>query len=153
MLRGFRETVLDCNLYDLDLVGYEFTWNRGRGANNLVEGRLDRAMGTPGWHERFPSAQLKNLVAPFSDHNPILLETSTTYTIPRVRKFRFENKWLDEPDIGSVVGCSWVSFKDFEVLQRLKATSLVLEDWGQHIARANARNRQDLEREIERLRR
>lgn len=53
LFRGFREAVTDCNLVDLPLIGYKFTWFKSRGSSDMVEERLDRAMGNPSWHGRF----------------------------------------------------------------------------------------------------
>ncbi|XP_075507434.1 uncharacterized protein LOC142544260 [Primulina tabacum] len=75
LLRGFREAIDDCNLTDIPLNGHQFTWKRSRGSDNFVEERIDQAMGTPTWAEKFPMARLRNLNAPVSGHSPILLET------------------------------------------------------------------------------
>lgn len=88
--------VSDCNLLDVALSGYPFTWGSGRLASNLVE---------------------ENLVAPISDHNPIVLNTSPKFAAQRCKPFRFENKWLEEADVGEC----WNGFRDFELLLRLKA--------------------------------
>lgn len=90
-------------------------------------------------------------LAPSSDHSPIILDTSPSQPYYRIRRFRFENKWLEEPDINRVVERSWDGFSDCTLLDRLRATSGVLEDWGRHIAMAAKRNRQDLENEIKAL--
>lgn len=37
-------------------------------------------------------------------------------------------------------------------MERLSTTKVILQDWDKHVALASIRNRQDLEREIERLR-
>lgn len=103
LFRGFREAVNDSQLSDIPLSGYNFTWFRGRGTANAVEERLDRAMGNPAWHDRFNRASLQNLVAPVSDHNPILLSTEPLIHHSNRRNFRFENRWLAEKDIRSVV--------------------------------------------------
>lgn len=115
--------VSDCNLLDVALSGYPFTWGSGRLASNLVE---------------------ENLVAPISDHNPIVLNTSPKFAAQRCKPFRFENKWLEEADVGEC----WNGFRDFELLLRLKARGDVLGDWGRHIATAWANNKKELEEEI-----
>ncbi|KAL8486462.1 hypothetical protein ACS0TY_023228 [Phlomoides rotata] len=53
LFRGFREAVAGCMLSDVELVGYPFTWSRGRGTTHSVVERLDRAMGNRAWHDRF----------------------------------------------------------------------------------------------------
>lgn len=91
---GFREAIFYCNLTDISLSGYSFTWFRGRNIGNRVEERLDRAMANPAWHSRFPRASLLNLIAPVSDHNPILMNTEGYQFHPRRKTFRFENRWF-----------------------------------------------------------
>lgn len=103
LVRGFRDAVSDCHLADNPLMGYPFTWFRGREADNMVEERLDRAMGNPDWYAKFPRAILQNLVAPVSDHNPILLDTNPRVGHSKRRTFRFENRWLMEGDLKNVV--------------------------------------------------
>jgi hypothetical protein len=68
-----------------------------------VEERLDRALGNTSWFNLFPNATVETLVAPASDHYPILLNCSPTPR-PQVykRNFRYENAWHLEP-----------GFKDF----------------------------------------
>lgn len=75
LLRGFRETVMECDLMDLLLEGYKFTWERCRGTKNHVEERIDRALVTTAWKDLFPNTKFRNLLAPVSDHIPILLDT------------------------------------------------------------------------------
>lgn len=36
LLEGFKETIQDCELMDLDFVGSKFTWDRGRGTASWV---------------------------------------------------------------------------------------------------------------------
>lgn len=66
--QGFRNAIFDCNLGDLPLIGYQFTWSMSKGSPIAVEEGLDRAMFNPRWREVFPEARLLNLVAPISDH-------------------------------------------------------------------------------------
>lgn len=75
LFAGFRNAVMDCNLIDLPLHGYQFTWSRCRGTANSIEERLGRAMASSSWIDLFPDACLMNSVAPVSDHSPILLQT------------------------------------------------------------------------------
>ena len=43
LIRNFYEALHDCQLQDIPLQGYPFTWERGRGTLQWVEERLDRA--------------------------------------------------------------------------------------------------------------
>lgn len=103
MIQGFCETVIACNLQDIPTLGHQFTWERGCGGDNMVEERLDRALVSAQWLALFPNARLNTLVAPISDHEPILLETEVQTPALRYKPFRFENKWFCEPDIWDVV--------------------------------------------------
>lgn len=47
LIDGFRNVTLDCDLSDISLEGYQFTWSKGMGTISGVEERLDRAMVTP----------------------------------------------------------------------------------------------------------
>lgn len=64
LIRGFREVVLDCNLSDLPLIGYPYTWEKSKDSPNAVEERLDRALGFNSWLVIFSHARLSNLSAP-----------------------------------------------------------------------------------------
>uniref|UniRef100_A0A803PB73 Reverse transcriptase domain-containing protein n=1 Tax=Cannabis sativa TaxID=3483 RepID=A0A803PB73_CANSA len=97
LLDGFCKVLEDCNLKDLELSGYPFTWERGRGSNNWIEVRLDRVLASHDWTQRFISAQFFNLEVTISDHCPILLRTAAINLHHSVAQFRFENAWLREP--------------------------------------------------------
>ncbi|MCI26034.1 endonuclease/exonuclease/phosphatase family protein [Trifolium medium] len=45
-IRGFREAIQECNLVDIPLQGYPFTWIWRRGEPDMVEEKLDRALAT-----------------------------------------------------------------------------------------------------------
>ncbi|KAL9444583.1 hypothetical protein AB3S75_017718 [Citrus x aurantiifolia] len=48
-LVGFQNAIADCQLIDLGVIGYQFTWERARGTDNWVEERLDRAFVSASW--------------------------------------------------------------------------------------------------------
>lgn len=73
LISGFQVACSDCNLIDMELTGYPYTWERGKGTNNWVEIRLDRALITQAWRTIFPLATLENHEISASDHCPIWL--------------------------------------------------------------------------------
>lgn len=75
LFRGFREVVDDCDLFDLQLEGHTFTWERGKGIDNLVEERIDRVLINSAWYSIFSSARLQNNTSP---------RTSTIDNIPAI---------------------------------------------------------------------
>lgn len=107
---------------DLPLIVYQCTWSRSKGTENAVEERLDRAMMMPRWSELFLNAKLLNLVAPVSDHTPILVYSDPAVVMRRQRTFRFENKWLQEPDLRSImigVGVFGICRSSIDFMQQL----------------------------------
>lgn len=44
LIDGFNEVLTATRLLDMDLVGYQFTWEKGRGTEEWMEVRLDRAL-------------------------------------------------------------------------------------------------------------
>jgi hypothetical protein len=68
LCNGFRSAVSDCDLSDILLEGYPFTWIKSRGSPHVIEERLDRAMADSSWLGNFPNAQLTNLLASHSEN-------------------------------------------------------------------------------------
>ncbi|KAK1382242.1 Endonuclease/exonuclease/phosphatase family protein [Heracleum sosnowskyi] len=73
LIEGFNEVLVETGLIDLDLVGHQFTWERGRGTSAWTEVRLDRALTILPWLNMFPLVKLYNLEGSSSDHSPIML--------------------------------------------------------------------------------
>ncbi|XP_060959188.1 uncharacterized protein LOC133030459 [Cannabis sativa] len=107
LLQGFQSCLDECGLEDLDLLGYPFTWERGRGTREWIEVRPDRALVTNSWRILFPEACLTNLEASTSDHCPIFLEPIVRVSFRTPRRFRFENAWLSEPMCYQLVRDCW----------------------------------------------
>jgi hypothetical protein len=130
LLRGFREAVHDSGLIDLPMEGYPFTWTKGRKALNPTEERLDRAMASQSWLDEFPQFKLTNTIADRSDHSPILLRLTHRERQVTPRIFKFENAWLEEPDIHDVVHNAWTKEGCAPLLSKIKDCSEDLEEWG-----------------------
>nr|KYP46237.1 Transposon TX1 uncharacterized [Cajanus cajan] len=124
---------MDSELVDIPLEGYNFTWIKSRGSPTQVEERLDRAMATQSWLDQFPHSRLINAVAARSDHSPILLKLSMQITLRTRRSFRFENAWLDEPDLTPLVEASWHRGHFPDILDRLKFCSKDMDEWGRQL--------------------
>ncbi|XP_073051726.1 uncharacterized protein [Primulina eburnea] len=90
-------------------------------------------MGTPSWVGKFPLARLRNLSAPVSDHSPILLETEVKEKVFQKHQFRFENRWLREPELQPIVEECWTRNRESDVLRRLTLCSKVLDPWGKTV--------------------
>lgn len=133
LLQGFRDVLDDCNLMDMDLVGYPFTWERGAGTTSWIEVRLDRSLVTSGFMNKFPDAKLLNLEVSTSDHTPLLLELNKSSTIISKKSFCFENTWLREPVCKQIVEEVWYSNDDRSFYDKLSECAQILSSWGQQI--------------------
>lgn len=127
-------------LTDLELIGHQFTWERGRGTAAWTEVRLDRALTTEDWLRLFPMAKLYNLEASSSDHSPLLLVPEVNNKFTAKRRFRFENAWLTDPMCRQLVWDSWESNVGGDIQDKIKLCGENLQQWGKEITgRFNAR--------------
>lgn len=85
------------------MVGNPITWARGKGTQNWVEERLDRALISDSWWRLFPHASVHNLVDPISNQSPIILNSDAYNSCFAHMNFKFENCWLKEPDLSDIV--------------------------------------------------
>lgn len=74
LVDGFNEVLSDTGLKDIEIVGHQFTWERGRNTDHWVEIRLDRGLANESWLQVFPLAKLYNTEGSPSDHSLIFLE-------------------------------------------------------------------------------
>ena len=72
----FRNTLLHCGLIDHGFSGYPYTWWNGRPDEALIEERLVRVCATLGWSQLFPTSKVIHLTVSYSDHDPLLLDTT-----------------------------------------------------------------------------
>ncbi|XP_074342489.1 uncharacterized protein LOC141680061 [Apium graveolens] len=113
LIEGFNDALQDAGLTDMDIVGHQFTWERGRDTNEWMEVRLDRALVNLEWMNLFPMAKLYNLEAQF--------------------RFKFENAWMMEPMCEILVQDGWYSDSGESIFQKLKCCSKKLAIWGQEV--------------------
>jgi hypothetical protein len=110
-MQAFRDALTDCSLEDLGYTGDIFTWRRKRTRHGPgIRERLDRACANESWAQLFPYASLANLDMIRSDHRPILMDSDyyrTTANSGKIKRKRFEGKWLNEEGIQEVVQTAW----------------------------------------------
>ncbi|CAN0915231.1 hypothetical protein LINGRAHAP2_LOCUS29006 [Linum grandiflorum] len=116
------------------MVGYPFTWARSKGTPRCIEERLDRCFVNESWSERYEVAVLRNLIAPVSDHSPIILSTEGLETHFSPRLFRFENAWLAEPSLRPLLQECWDSTMGQPLLMCLTECATTLNRWGRDLA-------------------
>ncbi|MCI28520.1 hemopexin, partial [Trifolium medium] len=130
LIEHCTNAVSDCDLTDIHLDGYPFTWVKSRGTPHVIEERLDRAMASTDWLLMYPDVKLRNLISSHSDHSPILLQNSPMTSNGNTYSFRFENIWLKEDDIEEVVTDSWQDSRELEINNRMSQCGDRLQEWG-----------------------
>ncbi|KAK1356412.1 hypothetical protein POM88_049668 [Heracleum sosnowskyi] len=103
LIRGFQKCIDDCDLHDLEIEGYPYTWEKGYGTDGWMEIRLDRALVSNSFMDQFVDAKLINMKVSTSDHSLIILVPFTRSYSVKVKRFRFENAWLRDPMCGKIV--------------------------------------------------
>ncbi|KAF2322214.1 hypothetical protein GH714_008689 [Hevea brasiliensis] len=130
LIVGFRSAIHDCSLCDLGMVGYAFTWERSRGQPNWVQEPLDRVLGSHDWCNLFLSTTVYNLEGSTFDHSPIYLHLNAVAQVYRAKRFKFENKWLEEPECKDMVASSWAKGVGLDIFSKIRVCTEELSNWG-----------------------
>jgi len=105
-MQQFREALDACRLLDLGFVGQKFTWVKHFANGDVVWERLDRAMSSASWFDRFPATKVQTLVCGSSDHRPLPI-LPEGFTVKPQRPWRFENLWLENEGCHDTVAGAW----------------------------------------------
>ena len=134
LIRGFQNAVQDCNLIDMPLTCYQFTWFKSIGTESSKEARLDRALVTSSWQSLYPNDVLQTLVAPTSDHTPLFLQMDPIPWRQPHRCFRFNNAWLLEPELVDLVKNYWEYYPPSNIITKLKLCAEDIASWSKNIS-------------------
>uniref|UniRef100_A0A803QRP6 Reverse transcriptase domain-containing protein n=1 Tax=Cannabis sativa TaxID=3483 RepID=A0A803QRP6_CANSA len=130
LIEGFGDMLEDCSLIDMDLCGYPYTWERGRGTSAWIEVRIDRGLVSQSWLDIFLLAKLLNIEVTTSDHCPLQLVLNAE-TRPAFKKhFRFENLWLREPGCHQIVKDIWEVYSGCFMMDKIRFCGEKLLVWG-----------------------
>lgn len=108
--------------------GYPYTYDNGRGGVDNIQCRLDRALATLDWYDKFPNAKTLHLDREWSDHAPIKLRLNGVGWRERrfEKPFRFEQAEHNECE--AIVQSSW----DFGGPQKKAMCAADLKEWGEN---------------------
>ena len=129
-MRGFREAVDICGLCDIGYIGLDWTFEKKVAGGHFCRVRLDRALASPSWCQRFPFASVRHLTAATSDHSPIMLRTERNSAErsheQRSKSFRYEIMWESHPDLIPLVEQVWKNQGDSSSLADVQCKLSVL---------------------------
>jgi hypothetical protein len=94
----FREILGHCDLHDLGFAGVLWTFNNNQEGDRNVRVRLDHAVVSASWSDRFPQVAVKHIASSRSDHPPILLELEGENVLnraPQIRRYKVMWERLD----------------------------------------------------------
>ncbi|XP_074359588.1 uncharacterized protein LOC141699242 [Apium graveolens] len=119
LIQGFRDTLEECELEDVELTGYPYTWERGHGTESWIEVKLDRALVNKEFVTIFTEVKLTNLELSTLDHSPIFFELAKVVYSVNNKVFTFENAWLREPMCRQIVEEVWYRFQDRPMQEKI----------------------------------
>lgn len=152
LIEGFTRAIEDCGLVDLGMTGRPFTWERGRGTDDWVEERLDRALAGAEWCALHSYATVYNVEVVSSDHSAIFVDVEKPRVKACRRRFMFENAWLTESGCKDVVCEAWNQTAGDSFPRRLHVCSERLKSWGGDFARQLKLKIMDLQNMLNSLR-
>lgn len=150
----FKHALEVCELGDLGFVGDTFTWrNNSHTAENYIQERLDRAVASQAWRNRFTAYRVTNGDPHHSDHRPVIIDTAGVTAIRHgpgsTVSPRFEAGWLEEEGCIDIVKNCWEKETRVEgkkVAGAVQGVMKVMVDWSRNILG-------DLEKRIHRVKR
>ncbi|KAL8119408.1 hypothetical protein AgCh_016796 [Apium graveolens] len=133
LIEGFNDCLTDVELHDHDIIGHQYTWERGRNTDHWIEIRLDRVLSNMQWSNMFEMVKVYNLEGSPSDHSPLLLIPEQQSRGNKRKQFRFENAWLTEPVCFQIIKDCWEEEGNRNVNQKVRRCADSLEVWGREI--------------------
>lgn len=95
--------------------------------------RLDKALATNDWVDRFGEVRVHHLVDSTSDHCALFLSDPKVPKLPRTRRFHFESMWTKREECKDIIEAAWCSGNDLStptgVASALSACAADLKAW------------------------
>lgn len=133
--KRFNKTLTGTGLRDMELMGHQFTWERGRGTSEWMEVRIDRMLISSIRLTLFDMAKLYNLEdsSSSSDYSPIFLEPTPAIRRYVKRSFLFENAWLSELMCVQIVKDNLTCHHELGIQDKINICGHKLESWSKEI--------------------
>ncbi|KAG7557763.1 Zinc knuckle CX2CX4HX4C [Arabidopsis suecica] len=102
---NFQRMINISGLHEIRTFGGQYTWIGNRSCGT-IKSKLDRALATADWHEKYPKAHVQLLDWYGSDHRPLLLQTEDTKWRGK-KLFRYDNRWRANSEVHQLVQKTW----------------------------------------------
>ncbi|PWA68536.1 RNA-directed DNA polymerase, eukaryota, Reverse transcriptase zinc-binding domain protein [Artemisia annua] len=123
-MREFKDCVEEIEVFDVNRLGLQFTWNKKpRGTDGKLK-KIDRIMANLACTDGFVGAHAIFQPYRISDHSPAILTIPTSYKFTP-RPFKFYNILIQNSQFKRTVKESWdmdvSGFHMYKVVSKLKA--------------------------------
>lgn len=153
-MNAFQQTLDDCGLFDINFMGFPFTWKRGKEGNTVLWERLDRGIMNVGFWQLWHKVLIHHIDNTVSDHTALLLECdlpSATIRHGGARRFLFETMWMKEENFEEVVKEAWSSGDSVNIDTRIQRCASTLTHWNHHSFKRVTKEIQGLKKEMAEL--
>lgn len=94
--------------------------------------RLDRAIASNNFFDKFPHSSVKYCTFTSSDHAPVFFDTNSG-TLPTNKIFRFQNSWTLEEETSKIIKAKWMNniqgSRFFRIRTKLSEVKIQLKSW------------------------
>lgn len=78
----------------------------------------------------FPKAEVQVIDVTTSDHLPLFLNLNKQVYMPKGKRFRFENVWIQEQQCRNIVKNEWEMAESTGIVEKIRICGLKLQEWG-----------------------
>ena len=103
----FNAIIENLNLREIALSGRQFTWASRRETPTFE--KLDRALVSIEWEQKFPLVSVRALSRSGSDHTPLLIDSGNHAHLGNKSRFSFELSWFDQDGFYDMVAAEWAA--------------------------------------------
>ncbi|XP_071927278.1 uncharacterized protein [Coffea arabica] len=132
----FKDFINKNELLDIGFEDLPLTWSNLWEGEGEIKQRLDRALSSVEWCEKFKDATVIHIETEASDHNIILLETEPSVKKPK-RRFHFDPRWLQYREVEGLIQAAWgknqVGSRGFRINKKITQCRMTLSAWSRSL--------------------
>jgi hypothetical protein len=108
LMAPFKDTLVFCDLKEVELRGPFFTWDNGRDGADFTKERLDRVVTNREWRVLFPKVEVASEMVLSSDHTVTIVATKgLSDGLNQRRIFRYEAGWSEMKACKKIIKQVW----------------------------------------------